>query len=114
MCIYIIEKIGQRRDICTRQSALNCVADYPEWDSIGNYLIGLEEVEKIKQDPSMDGDQAAYMIEQWWSSSRCEDFNWVKLQTAIMNTALGKSERIFCGHKSSVSDSLLPEDCKLY
>lgn len=110
--IYTIEKIGRRKDICTRPSVLNCVADYPEWDSIGNHLIGLEEVEKIKQDSSMNGDQAAYMIEQWWRSSEQEDFSWVKLQAAITNTAQEKYGRTFRSHGYSFSDSILPEDCK--
>lgn len=99
----IIERIGQRTDNCTRQSVLNCIADYPEWDSIGKHLIGLE-VERIKHDPSMNGDQAAYMVEQWWRNSTNDDFRWHTLQDAIMKFAQEKYGRTILDERESSDD----------
>jgi len=88
-------KIGQRADDCNRKSVLNCIAEYPaNWAPIGECLIGLEEIEKIKKESLLPGDEVAYLVEQWWRQTYSPQFSWKVLQEAIERMARSKYRQI--------------------
>ena len=76
------------KQACTCPAVLNFLARYAShWEAIGKELIGQDQVRKIKSDGWAEGDEAAYVVEEWWSSTTDEvEFSWKKLKEAIDKT----------------------------
>ena len=77
----------QRKARYSKRDALNHLAVYPaQWEEIGKNLISPSEVDKIMNDQEARGDEAAYIIEKWWSITTEEDgnFSWDRLEDAIV------------------------------
>ena len=106
------EKIGQRIDNCSRKKVLNLMADYPaHWAQIGDCLIGSSEVEKIKQESLLPGDEAAFMVEKWWKQTNSTQFSWKKLMEAIIRLAKRNYRHI--GYDEVDSNTVNESDSKL-
>ncbi len=76
----------QRKARYSKQDALNHLAVYPaQWEVIGKNLISPSEVDKIMNNQEAGGDEAAYIIEKWWSiTTETEgNFSREKLENAI-------------------------------
>ena len=73
------------KQACTCPAVLNFLARYASlWEAIGKELIGQDQVRKIKSDRWAEGDEAAYVVEEWWSRTTDEvEFSWKKLKETV-------------------------------
>ena len=74
-------------------------------------MISSGEVEKIKQECLLPGDEAAYMVEKWWKKTNSTQFSWKRLMKAIVRLAKRNYRHI--GYDEVDSNTVKESDSKL-
>lgn len=107
--MFIAESIRNKTEECTIAECLNCIAEYSEWDVIGENLglLGVE-LDKIAQ-RAYDSDPMPHLVELW-DRSEPDGISWEKLYQALKKIVEMRSAR----SGSARRRHRLPEEPPLY